>query len=97
MLIAYPSRLSDVAAALCRAHHRLAVVLRALPSRTDGVGNARVRGAVSKGTVLEADKPAKDLRSVAVRIGAGQLHRVLAAQASSPHSGGGATFAKTLA
>ena len=60
-----------------------------LPSHVDGVGNARVRGAV--------DKPAEDLRAVAVWVGTGQLHSVLAAQATFLHRGGGATLAKALA
>ena len=47
--------------------------------------------------MLEADKLAWSLRSVAVWIGAGQLHRVLATQATLLPSGGGATFSKTLA
>ena len=69
----------------------------ALPSHTDGVVDAGVRCAVSKGAVLDADKPAKDLRGVAVWIGAGQFHRVLAAQATLLHRGRGATFSETLA
>ena len=85
------------AAAFHRARHCLAVVLRALPSNRDGVVDARVQGAVSIGAVLDADKLAKDLRGLAVWIGAGQLHRVLAAQATFLHRGGGATFSKTLA
>ena len=44
-----------------------------------------------------AEKLAKDLRGVAVWIGAGQLHRVLAAQATFLHRGSGATFSKTFA
>ena len=97
MLAAKPSCYCDVAAAFSRARQRLAVVLRTLPSNRDGVGNARVQGAVSIGAVLDADKPAEDLRGVAVWIGAGQLHRVLAAQATLLHSGGGAPFSKTVA
>lgn len=58
--------------------------------------DARVRCAVSKGAMLGADKLAKDLRGLAVWIGAGQLHRVLEAQATFLHRGGGATFSKTL-
>ena len=72
-------------------------MFRALSSHTDGVGNARVRGAVSKGAVLDADKLATDPRGVAVWIAAGQLRRVLAAQATFHLSGGGTTFSKTLA
>ena len=55
----------------------------ALPSHREGFGNARVRGAVSKGAgaVLDANKPAGDLWGVAVWIGRGQLHRVREAQA----------------
>ena len=68
--VANSSCFSIGAAAFYRARHCLAVVFCALPSRTDGVGNARVRCAVSKGAVLDADKPAKDLRGVAVSIGA---------------------------
>ena len=97
MFTAKPSCLSNAAAAFGRARHYLAVVLLALPSHRDGVGNARVRGAVSKGAVLDADKLAKSLRGVAVWIVAGQLHLVLAAQTTFLHRGGGATFSKTLA
>ena len=92
MCCAKPSCFSDAAAAFHRARHRLAVVFPALPSNRDGVVDTRVQGAVSIGAVLDADKPAKDLRGVAVWIGAGQLHRVLAAQATFLHRGGGATF-----
>ena len=53
------------AAAFHRARHCLAVVFLALPSHSDGLGNARVRGAVSKGAVLDADKLARDLQGVA--------------------------------
>ena len=49
-------------------------VLETLPSHSDG--DARVRCAVSKGAVFLADKLTKGLRSVAVWIGAGQLHRL---------------------
>ena len=97
MCITKPLSLSHVAAAFCRARHCLAVVFLALPSHRHSVGNARGRRAVSKGAVLDADKPAKDLRGLAVWIGTGQLHRVLAAQATFLPSGGGATFSKTLA
>ena len=97
MFTTKPSCLRDVAAAFHRARHRLAVVLRALPSHRDGVGNARLRCAVSIGAVLDADRFAKDLRGLAVWIGAGQLHRVLAAQTTFLLSRGGATFSKTLA
>ena len=97
MFIAYSSGYCDAAAAFRRARHCLAVVFLALPSYTGGVVDARVQGAVSIGAVLEADKPAEDLRGLAVWIGAGQLHRVLAAQATFLHSRGGATFSKTLA
>ena len=97
VLHATPSCCSVGAAAFSRARHCLAVVFRALPSHRDGVGNARVRGAVSKGAVLEADKLAEDLQGVTVWLGAGQLHRVLEAQATFLHRGGGATFSKTLA
>ena len=79
MFIAKPSCLSDRAAAFSRARHCPAVVFLALPSNRDGVGDARVQGAVSKGAVLDADKLAEDLRGLAVWIGAGQLHRVLEA------------------
>ena len=79
MFTAKTSSFGKAAAALSRARHRLAVVFLALPSHTHGVIDARVRGAVSIGAALEADKPAKDLRGVAVWIGAGQLHRVLEA------------------
>ena len=82
MFIAKPSCYRVGAAAFHRARHCPAVVLLALPSNRDGVGDARVQGAVSKGAVLEADKLAEDLRGVAVWIGAGQLHRVLGAQAT---------------
>ena len=88
MRCTHPSCLRNVAGAFrdsCRA-----VMFPALPSRTDGVGDARVRCAVSIGAVLEADKPAEDLRGLAVRNGAGQLHRVLEAQAAFIHSRGGA-------
>ena len=85
------------AAALHRARHCLAVVLRALPSHTDGVGGARVRCAVSKGAVLQADKPATDSRGAALWIGAGQLRRVLEAAVTFQLRGGGATFSETLA
>ena len=85
------------AAAFHRARHCLAVVFLALPSNRDGVVDARVQGAVSIGAVLDADKLAEDLRGLAVWIGAGQLHRVLEAQATFLHRGGGATFSKTLA
>ena len=69
----------------------------ALPSNRDGVGDARVQGAVSIGAVLDADKLAEDLRGVAVWIGAGQLHSVLEAQATRDLCWGGATFSKALA
>ena len=97
VFVAKPLCFTNVAAAFHRARHCLAVVLRALSSNRDGVGNARVQGAVSIGAVLHADKLAEDLRGLAVWIGAGQLHRVLAAQATFLHRGGGATFSKTLA
>lgn len=57
--------------------------------------DARVRCAVSKGAMLGADKLAKDLRGLAVWIGAGQLHRVLEAQATRLYRVGGAAFSKT--
>ena len=47
--------------------------------------------------MLDADKLGKDLRGVAVWIGAGQLHSVLEAQATRDLCWGGATFSKTLA
>ena len=97
MFLAKPSCFSIGAAAFSRAHYCPAVVFRALPSNRDGVVDARVQGAVSIGAVLDADKPAEDLRGLAVWIGAGQLHRVLAAQATFLASGSGATFSKTLA
>ena len=97
MCIAHTSCFRVGAAAFHRARHCLAVVLRALPSHGDGVVDARVQGAVSIGAVLDADKLAEDLRGLAVWIGAGQLHRVLEAQATFLHRGGGATFSKTLA
>ena len=97
MFVAKPACSSVGAAAFHRARHCLAVVFLAFSSRTDGVGNARVRGAVSKGAVLDADKLAKDLRGLAVWIGAGKLHRVLAAQATFLNRGDGATFSKTFA
>ena len=97
MFSAKPSRCSVGAAAFDRARHCLAVVFPALPSHSDGVVGARVQGAVSVGAVLDADKLAEDLRGLAVWIGAGQLHRVLAAQAAFLHRGGGATFSKTHA
>ena len=97
MFLANSSCFGDAAAAFHRARHCPAVVLRALPSNRDGVVDARVQGAVSIGAVLDADKLAEDLRGLAVWIGAGQLHRVLAAQATFLLSGGGATFSKTLA
>ena len=68
----------------------------ALPSDRDGVGDARVLCAVSIGAMLDADKPAEDLRGLTVWIGAGQLNRVLAAPATFLHRGGGATFSETL-
>ena len=95
MFSAEPSSLSNGCAAFGTARHCLAVVFRALPSRTDGAGNARVRCAVSIGAVLEADKPANDLQGLAVWIGAGQLHRVLAAHAAFLRRGGGATSSQT--
>ena len=97
MFCAKPSCFSDAAAAFHRARHCPAVVFPALPSHRDGVGDARVQGAVSIGAVLDADKLAEDLRGLAVWISAGQLHRVLEAQATFLHRGGGATFSKTLA
>ena len=97
MLLANPSCKSDGGAAFHRARHCLAVVFPALPSHRDGVVDARVQGAVSIGAVLDADKLAEDLQAVAVWLGAGQLHRVLGAQATFLHRGGGATFSKTLA
>ena len=69
-----PSCYSVGAAAVHRARHCLAIVLRAVSSHRDGIVRACVRCAVSKGAVLEADKLAKDFRGVAVWIGAGQLH-----------------------
>ena len=97
VLIAHPPSCSVRPAAFHRAHHCPAVVFRALPLYTDGVVDARVRCAVSIGAVLDADKLAEDLRGLAVWIGAGQLHRVLEAQATFLHRGGGATFSETLA
>ena len=97
MFTADPSCSRVGAAAFGRARHCLAVVFLALSSQTNGGGNASVRRAVSKGAVPEADKLAADLRGVTVWIGAGQLRRVLAAEATFLHSGGGATFLKTLA
>ena len=96
MFTANPASFSNVAATFRRARHCLTVVFCALPSRSDGVVDARVRCAISIGAVLEADKLAKDLRGVAVWIGAGQLHHVLAAQATFLPSGSGATFTDTL-
>ncbi len=97
MFTAKPSCYGVGAAAFSRTRHCPAVVLPTLPSNRDGVVDARVQGAVSIGAVLDADKLAKDLRGVAVWIGAGQLHRVLEAQATFLPSGGSATFSKTLA
>ena len=97
MFRAKPSCFSDAAAAFGRASYCLAVVLQAFSSHSGGVVDARVRCAVSPGAVLDADKLAEDLRGVAVWIGAGQLRRVLEAQAAFLHRGGGATFSKTLA
>ena len=97
MFTAKPSSCSNVAAAFRRARHRLDVVFQALPSHRGGMGDARVRGAVSIGAVLDADKLAKDLRGVAVWIGARQLHCVFEAHPTFLPRGGGATFAKTLA
>ena len=71
MCSAKTSCLSVGSAAVHRARHCLAVVFFALPSRTDGDRNARVRGAVSIGAVLQAEKLANDLRGLAVRLGAG--------------------------
>ena len=68
--------------AFSRASPFTAVVLLTFPPGSVGVGDARVRCAVAKGTMLEADKIAKHLRSVAGWIRAGQLHCVLAAQAT---------------
>ena len=96
-MFAAQSSCYSVGAAACKACHCLAVVFLALLSHGDGLGYARVRCVVSIGAVLDADKLAKDLRGLAVWIGAGQLHRVLAAQATFLHRGGGATFSKTLA
>ena len=62
----------------------------------NGSSGLRVGDAVSKGAVLDANKRAEDLWSVVVWIGAGQLHRALAAQATSLHRGGGATFSETF-
>ena len=44
------------AAAFCRARHCLAAVFLALPSYTDGVGNALVRCAVSIGAVVQPSR-----------------------------------------
>ena len=77
MLTAHPSRLRNGGAAFHRAHRCLAVVFPTLSSHSDGVVHARFRGAASIGAVLDADKLAKDLRGLAVWIGAGQLRRVL--------------------
>ena len=70
VFIAHSPSFSVGAATFDRARHRPAVVFPALPSYTDGVVDARVQGAVSIGAVFDADKPAKDLRGVAVWIGA---------------------------
>ena len=80
MLAADTSCFSVGTAAFNRTSHRLAVVLPAFSPGSVSVGDARVRCAVSKGTMLDADKVAKHLRGVAGRIGAGQLHAVLAAK-----------------
>ena len=71
MFAAKPSCFINVAAAFHRARCCAAVVLPALASHRDGVVDARVQGAVSKGTVLDADKLAENLRGLAVWIGAG--------------------------
>ena len=97
MCSANPSCSRVIAAAFRRARHCLAVVFLALPSHSAGVVDARVRCAVSIGAVLEADKPATDLRGVAVWISAGHLYAVLEAHATLRLSRGGATFSETLA
>ena len=89
MLAAKPSSLSVNAAAFHRARHCSAVVFLALSSNRDGVVDARVQCAVSKGAVLDADKLAEDLRGLAVWIGAGQLRTVLDAQSTFLPSGRG--------
>ena len=85
-------------AAFLFAHFLAAAAVFAAPaSWCCGGSGARVQGAVSKGAMLDADELAKDLRGVAVCLGAGRLHRVLEAQATFLLRGGGATFSKTLA
>ena len=69
----------------------------ALSSNRDGVVDARVQGAVSIGAVLDADKPAEDLRGLAVWIGAGQLRFVLEALPPSFNSKVGAALSNALA
>ena len=96
MLMTNTSCFRDAAAAFSGASHCLAVVLCTFPPGSDGVGNARVRCAVPKGTMLDTDKVAKDLRGVAGWISAGQLHCVLAAQATSFYSIGAAIAFQTL-
>ena len=83
MRAANSSGLSNVATTVSRALWCLAVVLSTFPPCSVGVGDARVRCAVPKGTMLDADKVAKDLRGIAGWISAGQFYCVLAAQATS--------------
>ena len=96
MRIANAFGLSDIATTFSRALQCLVVVLPTFTPGSVGVGDARVRCAVPKGTMLDADKVAKHLRSVAGWIGAGQLYRVLEAQATSLLRIGAATTFQTL-
>ena len=96
MLSAKPSCFSVGAADFHGARRCPDVVFPALSTHRHSVVDARVRCAVL-GAVLDADKLAENLRGVAVWIGAGQFHRVLAAQATFLHGRGGATCSKILA
>ena len=66
------------------------------PPGSVGVGDARVRCAVSKGTMLDTDKVAKDLRGVAGWISAGQLRFVLTAMPAYFHRIAGAARSNTF-
>ena len=62
------SYFSDAAAAFCGTRHCLAVVFQTLASHTNGLGDARVRCAVSKGAMLAADTLAGDFRGGAALL-----------------------------
>ena len=94
---ATPSCHSVGAATADKAYQGPGVVFPALPFHTDGFVDARVRSAVPKGTMFDAENLGAYLWSAALWISAGHLHSVLATKAAPLQRGRGATFSETLA